>query len=139
MIDPRPYAVGSIADTYTKYPSIGILLPAMGYGQEQMDDLQTNWQRYVGQPARDAGLHEPQLVVLQSPYRHLIGPLFRYITQLEQEHPDRQFAVIIPELVERHWYHYLLHNQRGEILKALLFLHGDRRIVIVNVPWYLSD
>jgi predicted GTPase len=45
MIDPRPYAVGSIADTYTKYPSIGILLPAMGYGQEQMDDLQATIER----------------------------------------------------------------------------------------------
>lgn len=40
MIDPRPYAVGSIAETYRKYPDIGILLPAMGYGREQMDDLQ---------------------------------------------------------------------------------------------------
>ncbi len=45
MIDPRPYAVGSIAETYTKYPSIGILLPAMGYGQEQMNDLQATIER----------------------------------------------------------------------------------------------
>ncbi len=45
MIDPRPYAVGSIADTYKKYPSIGILLPAMGYGQEQMNDLQATIER----------------------------------------------------------------------------------------------
>jgi len=40
IIDPRPYAVGSIAATYLKYPEIGILLPAMGYGPEQMNDLQ---------------------------------------------------------------------------------------------------
>jgi amino acid transporter len=106
--------------------------------EEQMDDLQANWDRYVAAPAREAGLPIPQLVVLQSPFRQLIGPLFKYITQLEQEHPDRQVAVIIPELVERHWYHYLLHNQQGEVLKALLLMHGDRRIVIINVPWYLS-
>jgi predicted GTPase len=45
MIDPRPYAVGSIADTFKKYPSIGVLLPAMGYGQEQMNDLQATIER----------------------------------------------------------------------------------------------
>jgi predicted GTPase len=40
LIDPRPYAVGSIADTFVKYPEIGTLLPAMGYGDEQMKDLE---------------------------------------------------------------------------------------------------
>lgn len=39
IIDPKPYAVGTIADTYQKYPHIGNLLPAMGYGEEQMRDL----------------------------------------------------------------------------------------------------
>ncbi len=40
LIDPRPFAVGSIAETFEKYPEIGILLPAMGYGAEQMKDLE---------------------------------------------------------------------------------------------------
>lgn len=40
LIDPRPYAVRSIADTFVKYPEIGTLLPAMGYGDEQMQDLE---------------------------------------------------------------------------------------------------
>jgi predicted GTPase len=40
VIDPRPYAVRSIADTFRKYPGTGALLPAMGYGPEQMNDLQ---------------------------------------------------------------------------------------------------
>jgi len=39
IIDPRPYAVGRLADTYRDYPNIGILLPAMGYGQQQINDL----------------------------------------------------------------------------------------------------
>jgi len=39
IIDPRPYAVGKIAETFKIYPSIGNLLPAMGYGEEQMRDL----------------------------------------------------------------------------------------------------
>jgi predicted GTPase len=39
IIDPRPYAVGRIAETYRIYPNVGKLLPAMGYGEQQMKDL----------------------------------------------------------------------------------------------------
>lgn len=40
IIDPRPYAIGTIKDTYTKYPGIGTLLPAMGYGKKQIQELE---------------------------------------------------------------------------------------------------
>lgn len=40
LVDPRPFAVGTIADTFKKYPDIGILLPAMGYGEKQIKDLE---------------------------------------------------------------------------------------------------
>ncbi|MCS7156733.1 MAG: cyclic 2,3-diphosphoglycerate synthase [Blastocatellia bacterium] len=40
LIDPRPYAVGSIRETFAEYPHIGPLLPAMGYGAEQMRELE---------------------------------------------------------------------------------------------------
>lgn len=40
LVDPRPYAVGSIADTFAKYPATGALLPAMGYGAKQRADLE---------------------------------------------------------------------------------------------------
>jgi predicted GTPase len=39
IVDPRPYAVGSIAGTYARYPGIGAVLPAMGYGDEQLAEL----------------------------------------------------------------------------------------------------
>jgi predicted GTPase len=39
IVDPRPFAVGSIADTYAAYPNTGPILPAMGYGRKQMDEL----------------------------------------------------------------------------------------------------
>jgi len=41
LIDPRPYAVGKIAETFEIYPEIGTLLPAMGYGEKQMKDLES--------------------------------------------------------------------------------------------------
>jgi predicted GTPase len=40
LVDPRPFAVGRLADTFRIYPEIGILLPAMGYGEEQLKDLE---------------------------------------------------------------------------------------------------
>jgi len=39
IVDPRPFAVGSIADTYAKYPTTGDILPAMGYGEKQVEEL----------------------------------------------------------------------------------------------------
>ena len=45
IVDPRPYTVKSITATYKKYPDIGILLPAMGYGKAQMKDLETTINR----------------------------------------------------------------------------------------------
>ena len=45
IIDPRQYAVGRLADTYRTYPNIGTLLPAMGYGEEQMRDLSETIER----------------------------------------------------------------------------------------------
>jgi predicted GTPase len=41
LVDPRPYVVGKLAHTFEIYPDIGILLPAMGYGSEQLTDLET--------------------------------------------------------------------------------------------------
>lgn len=45
LVDPRPYTVKSITATYEKYPNIGILLPAMGYGDQQVKDLETTINR----------------------------------------------------------------------------------------------
>ncbi len=45
IIDPRPYAVGSIVETYRRYPAIGPVLPAMGYGQAQIAELQETIRR----------------------------------------------------------------------------------------------
>jgi predicted GTPase len=45
IIDPRPYTVGAITETFEKYPEIGPLLPAMGYGDEQVRDLEETIRR----------------------------------------------------------------------------------------------
>jgi predicted GTPase len=45
LVDPREFAVGKLAETYQKYPNIGTLLPAMGYGEQQMRDLEATIER----------------------------------------------------------------------------------------------
>jgi predicted GTPase len=45
LVDPRPYTVKSISATFDKYPEIGMLLPAMGYGDQQVKDLETTINR----------------------------------------------------------------------------------------------
>jgi predicted GTPase len=40
LVDPRPYAVGSIAEAYARYPHIGSVLPAMGYSDDQLRELE---------------------------------------------------------------------------------------------------
>jgi len=85
-----------------------------------------------------AGTPGPKLVTLPSPFRLVVHPIVDYVLKVEKENADRTVAVVIATMVERHWYHYFLHNQRGQMLTALLLLGGDERINIVNVPWYLK-
>jgi amino acid transporter len=85
-----------------------------------------------------AGTRVPKLVTLPSPFRLVVHPIVDYVLKVEKENPGRTIAVVIASMVERHWYHYFLHNQRGQMLTALLLLRGDERINIINVPWYLK-
>jgi len=59
------------------------------------------------------------------------------VMELERRNPDREIAVMVPEMVERRWYYQALHNQRGNLLKGLLYLKGSERIMVINAPWYL--
>ena len=102
------------------------------------DSLVGNWQAWVEQPAREAGLPVPKFVPMPSPFRMVIHPIVNYVLQVETENQGRTIAVVVSNVVERHWYHYFLHNQRAELLTALLLVKGDRRITIINVPWYLT-
>jgi hypothetical protein len=103
------------------------------------DTLASQWRELVEEPARRAGLTVPHLVVLQSPYRFVLRPILDYVLDLEKSNPCRQIAVLAPELVERRWYTNLLHNHRATALKALLLFQGDKRITVINIPWYLNE
>jgi hypothetical protein len=106
------------------------------YGEDTIS-LCRQWASLVGKPARDAGLPLPKLVVLDSPYRFIVKPIVEYAIQQQIAYPDRNITILIPELVESHWYHYLLHNNRPEAIRALLLFNGNQRITVVSIPYHL--
>jgi amino acid transporter len=106
---------------------------------EHNEALEALWQRNVVAPVRAAGLPVPELITLQSPYRVIIVPLVDYVLKMEQENQGRTIAVLVPELVVKHWWENLMHNQRAQLLKLLLLVKGNQGIVVLNIPWYLRE
>jgi amino acid transporter len=100
--------------------------------------LQENWHDLVEAPVSELGMIPPKLVVISSPYRFVINPLVDYVLDLSQKSPDRQIAVLIPEVVESRWYYQALHNQRATALKTLLYFKGNPQILVINMPWYVQ-
>lgn len=107
--------------------------PDIDHGDEE---IALQWMTKIVDPMRQAGMPEPKLTRLQSPYRTVLMPLLDYILSEERVHGDRHIAVLVPELVVRHWWEALLHNQRSSLLKLLLLVRGNQRIVVINIPWY---
>jgi hypothetical protein len=94
---------------------------------EQAKQLQADW---VNQQ------HGIQLVIIESPYRSLAGPLLAYIDALQETHPKDTVTVVLPEYVPSHWWEQLLHNQTALRLKAALLFHPG--VVVTNVPYHAT-
>lgn len=106
---------------------------------EDSDDFCDAWEEFIANPLRAAGRAVPQLIQLKSPYRYVLQPLVDYALDVERETSYRKICVVVPELVVRHWWESLLHNRRSDLLKVMLLMRGNRRIIVVNVPWYLEE
>lgn len=76
------------------------------------------------------------LVILESPYRALLGPLMAYIDATDRADPAQPTTVVLPEFVPRHFWEYPLHNQTALRLKLRLFFR--RNTVVVDVPFHLE-
>ncbi len=97
-----------------------------------------NWRPRVGDAAERAGVKTPAVTTVASPFRFITKPIVDHVLAMETKYPGRPVTVVVPELVARQWYQYLLHNHRSTALKAMLLMRGNGRIVVVNVPWYLD-
>jgi hypothetical protein len=99
------------------------------------DNLAERWEQMVEAPARRSGRRAPRLVMLRSPYREFYGRFLRWIHDVTTEHPDHHVIVLLPELVHRRWYQFLV-SHRATRLKALLLMKGGPHVSVMSTPWY---
>jgi amino acid transporter len=91
-------------------------------------ELRDRWPAWAG---------TTELVIVESPYRALIGPLLRYLDALQAQDPGRPVLVVLSEVVPRHWWENLLHNQTSLRLKLRLF--GRPNTIVADVPYHLAQ
>ena len=95
---------------------------------EEGEALRKRWERQVP---------SVPLVIVESPYRALVGPLTAYLDVLDMAWPPEKEApvtiVVLPEYVARHWWDRLLYNQSAKRLKSALV--GREHTVIADVPY----
>jgi amino acid transporter len=95
---------------------------------EELDEFQRKWE--------SIGTDIP-LILIESPYRALIGPLMSYLDEVEKQRPGDTITVVLPEFVAHHLWEQILHNQTALRLKAaLLFRPGT---VVTSVPYHLES
>jgi hypothetical protein len=93
---------------------------------EEAQELQTKWREKVG--------GSDNLVIIESPYRSLVGPLMAYLDSVRELSPTDTILVVLPEFVPSRWWENLLHNQTAFLLKAaLLFRPG----IVADVPYHV--
>ena len=106
---------------------------------EHAERLRRRWQHEVERPARAAAVNPPRLVQIPSPYRSIVAPLLKFVLQIRQRSPDRAIMVVIPALVEAHWWDHLMHTQRVQQLRKTLMRHGGPQLAVLLVPWTLEE
>ncbi len=99
---------------------------------EEAEQMRARWERQ---------LPDVPLVVVESPYRALVGPLLAYLGVLDQswpkDTPEPITFVVVPEYVARNWWERLLYNQSSKRLRAAIL--GRPHTVLVNVPYRRED
>jgi len=104
-----------------------------------IEDLSDNWELLIANPARKNRIAQPKLVVLTSQYREFLSPFVEFVKRTEAAHPDRDIAVVIPDLIMSHWYEGALHNNRGTFLRYMLRAQCSDRVVVISTPFHLHD
>jgi amino acid transporter len=95
---------------------------------ESAAELRERWPDWAG---------KTELVVVESPYRALVGPLLRYMDALQAQDPGRPVLVVLSEVVPRHWWENFLHNQTALRLKLRLFARPNT--IVADVPYHLPE
>lgn len=138
----KPQPVKSTAIVLTSSIHQGVL-PALEYARTLSHDcralyIETEYAETVLLRERwpKFGLDIP-LVILESPYRTIVGPLLDYLDEAKKERPDYVITVVLPEFVVPNWWHRLLHNQSSLMIKLALMTRRD--IVVTNVRYFVDE
>jgi len=102
---------------------------AEGEETEEAEQFNKEWHELMG----DTDIN---LVIIESPYRSLIGPLLSYIDALDQQYSDDTITIVLPEFLPAKPWEYLLHNQSALRLKAALLFRPNT--VVADVPYLLG-
>ncbi|MEG6584371.1 APC family permease [Dendrosporobacter sp. 1207_IL3150] len=114
---------------YAKAIGDNVLAVHVASEEDSEEKIKAKWNQW------DLGL---ELVVLHSPYRLLMNPLIDYIEHLhDAKGPDDYITVVIPEFETKRWWHRLLHNQTGWILRTALILREN--VIVTTVPYQLKE
>ncbi len=103
--------------------------------EEDGREIKRRWTSEIVEPLSARGLTPPRLVLLPAPQRQIHAPFLEFIEKLDADTPGRSVAVLIPELMLRHWWERLLHTRRAERLRAALLANGGPRLKVVISPW----
>jgi hypothetical protein len=116
--------------------------PQEGDATDSDDDaraIREQWAAEVVAPAQVIGVVPPTLTLLRADHRLMHQPLLALIKRLQDDHPSRLIAVLLPEVIRTHWWQALLHSRRARKLQSYLLRFGGSRLVLVHIPWYLKE
>ena len=102
---------------------------------EELGTLRDQFAAEVVAPVEAAGRTPPRLLQIPAPFRNIEGPLLRLVDKIDAETPGRSVAILIPEMITRHWWQRLLHGRRAAKLRSVLLERAGPRLMVVTSPW----
>ena len=112
---------------YARSLSDDVLAVQVNVDSEDPAKLEAQWKHWVD---------DVPLVVLNSPYRSILKPLIRFIDEMGQFRENDIVTVLLPEFVPSKWWHRLLHNQNGLILRGVLSFKPN--VVVTSVRHHMK-
>jgi amino acid transporter len=101
-----------------------------GEDPEEAEHFNSEWKKQMGET-------DVNLVIIESPYRSLVGPLMSYVDALDRQNADDTVTIVLPEFLPAKPWEYLLHNQSALRLKAALLFRPNT--VVADVPYHLGQ
>jgi amino acid transporter len=113
---------------YAQSMSADVIAIHVEVNPDDTPKLRADWQKFIAE--------DIPLLILPSPYRSLIGPLMAYLDSVREVHPTHMVTMVVPEFVSDKWWHSLLHNANGLLVK--FYLLSRRNVVVANVRYFLE-